>query len=479
MTSARRAGPNGTDRGPKGWQGALVRSWIQPECGWPEQLRRLRRRIGCAVAALAVVSIPVLLFALAGLPHAFREPLVRKVLASAPGAGPPAVESATFAPTLEMLTGARLGAGNQVEWLTDGDGTFPRLWADLAAASRSITVQIYYAQPGKVAEDLGRLLSERARAGVHVYFLYDAVGARTLQRPYLDDLRAAGVEVAAFRPARWYSLDRVNHRSHVRGIVVDGTIAYTGGLGIDDKWLGAGRQLRQWRETNARFTGPTATQLQSAFVAQWAEATGELLVGDHLLAPSGDLSEASQPGGVDAALLFSPPVPGSTAAERLLALSIVAAHRRLYITNAYFVPQAEYVRLLTDAAKRGVDVRLLTNGPLGDSRVTWLAGRSRYEALLAGGVRIFEYQPTTVHAKTLVVDGRWAAVTTMNFDNRSLAYNSEVALVVRDEQLGATLERLFQEDLNFAREILLPEFRQRPWRERLLERGASAVAGLL
>lgn len=442
-------------------------------------MTRVRRRVGCAFATLAVISIPVLLFALAGLPHAFREPLVRNVLASVPGAGPPTVESPAFRATLEMLTGACLGAGNHVEWLANGNGTFPRLWADLAAARRSITVQMYYAQPGKVADDLRRLLSERAHAGVHVYVLYDAVGAHSLPRPYLDDLHAAGVETAIFRPARWYALDRVNHRSHVRGIVVDGTIAYTGGFGFDDKWLGGGRRLRQWRETNARFTGPTAIQLQSAFVAQWAEATGELLIGDHLLAASGVPSQITQPEDVEAALLFSPPVTGSTTAERLLALSIISARRRLYVTNAYFVPQADYVRLLTDAAKRGVDVRLLTNGPQGDSRVTWLAGRSRYETLLAGGVRIYEYQPTTVHAKTVVVDGRWAAVTTMNFDNRSLAYNSEVALVVRDERLGATMERWFQEDLGFSREILLPEFRRRSWLARLLERSASAVAGLL
>ena len=456
-----------------------LRSAIQPDCGWPEQLRRIRRRVGCALAVLAVASVPVVLLALAGLPHAFREPLLRNVLASLPGGGPPAVGSPAFASTLELLTGASIAAGNRVEWLENGNGTFPRLWADLAAARRSITVQVYYAQPGKVADELSRILGERSRAGVHVYLLYDALGGRTLPASYLDRLHASGVETAAFRPARWFALDRANHRTHVRGIVIDGTVAYTGGFGIDDKWLGDGRRPGQWRETNARFVGPAVTRLQGAFVAQWAEATGTLLVGDHLLPAAADPALASQPGSAEAAVIFSPPVTGSTTAERLLALSIASARRRLYVTNAYFVPQADYVRLLVDAARRGVDVRLLTNGPRGDSRLTWLAGRSRYEPLLAGGVRIFEYEPTTLHAKTLVVDGRWCAVTTMNFDNRSLAYNSEVALVARDERLGAALERSFEQDLGHAREVRLRDFRDRGWRTRLLERGASAVAGLL
>lgn len=468
---------------------------MTPECGWPEQFRRLQRKLGWATAIFALVSVPMLVFALVGLPHVFRNPFVRHVLAEGSVTGVPAVSDARFGATATLLTGTRLTTGNRVEVLVDGDGTFPRLWADLRAAQRSVTVQMYYAGPGAVADSATRIMASRARAGVDVYFLYDSFGAQDFPRRFLDTLRAAGVRTAEFRPIRWYALDRVNHRSHVRGIVVDGAVGYTGGFGLDDKWLGRGRTRAEWRETNARFAGPAVRQLQSVFVAKWAEATGELLT-DVALEPDvppppddahaargvGDTVAGASPSslpGDTAALLHSPPLTGSTTAERLLALSIAGARRTLYISNAYFVPHADFVQLLADAARRGVDVRILTNGAQTDVRTTWLAGRSRYDTLLAAGVRVYEYRPTTMHAKTFVIDGVWSAVATMNFDNRSLAYNNEVALVTRDQRVGATLDSLFFEDLPFADEIRLEEFRRRPWTARFLERGASLIAGLL
>ena len=454
---------------------------MHPDCGWPEQLRRLRRRAAWAAVVVLVASVPLVVFALVGLPHVFRNPLVRNVLAPAPGAGVPAADAPRFDETVALLTGTPLAAGHRIELLANGDATFPRLWGDLRGARRSITVQMYYAGPGSVADSAARILAERARAGVDVYFLYDAFGAQDLPRRYLDSLQAAGVRTAEFRPVRWYALDRANHRSHVRGVVVDGSVAYTGGFGLDDKWLGAGRRPREWRETNARFTGPAVAQLQAVFVAKWAEATGSLLATDRLLAPVRHAATAAPNGGgaAEAALLYSPPVTGSTTAERLLALSIAGARRRLYIANAYFVPHADFVQLLAAAARRGVDVRVLTNSAQTDVKSTWLAGRSRYEALLGAGVRIYEYQPTTIHAKTLVADGAWAVVATMNFDNRSLAYNNEVALMAHDPRLGASMDSLFLADLAFAQEIRLAEFRRRPWTARLLERGARVIAGLL
>ena len=487
--------------------GQRVGAAMTPDCGWPEQFRRLRRKLVWATVILLVVSVPVLVFALVGLPHVFRNPLVRNVLASGSAAGVPAVGDGRFVATATLLTGTRLVTGNHVEVLADGDGTFPRLWDDLRSARRSITVQMYYAGPGAVADSATRILAGRARARVDVYFLYDSFGAQDFPRRYLDTLRAAGVRTAEFRPIRWYALDRANHRSHVRGIVVDGAVGYTGGFGLDDKWLGRGRRPGEWRETNARFTGPAVRQLQSVFVAKWAEATGELLT-DIALEPQiepeiASLMEGSSPAqgvgspaarttagatagaasasmpGDTAALLYSPPLTGSTTAERLLALSIAGARRTLYVSNAYFVPHADFVELLAAAARRGVDVRILTNGEETDVKTTWLAGRSRYESLLAAGVRMYEYRPTTIHAKTFVVDGVWSAVATMNFDNRSLAYNNEVALVTRDLRVGATLDSLFLEDLRYADEIRLDAFRRRPWTARLLERGASLIAGLL
>jgi len=326
--------------------------------------RRLRRRVAWAAAVLLVVSIPLLLLTLGGLPHFFRNSLVRTVLALEADGMPPDVASADFAPGFALVTGTPLSSGNAMEVLANGDATFPRLWQDLGAARRSITVQMYYAGPGVVADTVARILAERARAGIDVYFLYDAFGAADLPRRNLTTMRAAGVRVAEFRPLRWYTLDRANHRSHVRGIIVDGAVAYTGGFGFDDKFLGGGRRPREWRETNARFAGPAVAQLQTAFIAKWAEATGELLTGERFLplADAAATAARSAASVSEAALIHSPPLTGSTTAERLIALSIASARRRLYIANAYFVPDADFVRLLVAAARRGVDVRLLTNG---------------------------------------------------------------------------------------------------------------------
>ena len=451
---------------------------LHPECGWPEQLRRIRRRTLIGGAFLALAAIPVVVFALVGVPHVIRGPLVRNVVAEGDDVARVAPEREGFISTFALLTAAALTSGNHAEILVNGDETFPRLWADLRAARRSITVQMYYIAPSSVTDTMIALLAQRARAGVDVYFLYDAFGAKELPEPLRDSLRAAGVRVAEFGPMRWYALDRANHRSHVRGIVVDGRVAYTGGFGLDDKWLGAGRRATEWRETNVRFDGPAVLSLQALFVANWSEAAGELLTSDRLLPDSGVVTSASPPV-AGAALVSSPPLGGSTAAERLLALSIAAARRRLYISNAYFVPQADFVALLTRAAHRGVDVRILTNGPESDVESARLAGHRQYPALLAAGVRIWEYRPTTMHAKTLVVDDVWSSIGTANFDNRSLAYNNEVAFVARDARMGRVLDSLFLDDLHFADELRLAAFERRGWLMRLRERAAGIVGRIL
>jgi cardiolipin synthase len=444
---------------------------------WPQRWLSARRRVAWAVAILIVASVPLVMFALAGLPHIFRNSLVRNVIAHQAGQLP-AVSDPAFAQTLTLLTGEKLAAGSAVEVLTNGERTFAPLWNDLASARRSITVQIYYAAAGTVMDRTARVLAERARAGVKVYVLYDAFGAADFPRRDLDLLRESGVKTVEFRPFRWYVLDRASHRTHVRGVVIDGAVGYTGGFGLDDKWLGAGRLPGEWRDTNARFTGAAVAQLQAAFVAQWAEATGELLAGEHFLAARHS-SPAPATQTAPITLLYSPAVTGSTSAERVLALSIASARRRLYLSNAYFIPDADFLQLLIDAALRGVDVRVLTNGERTDVKTAWLAGRNRYEALLEAGVRLYEYQPTAMHAKTFVVDGLWSGITTMNFDNRSLAYNNEVALLCLDPTVGATMEALFLEDIHFADEIQLATFRRRSWIARLSERAANVFASLL
>jgi cardiolipin synthase A/B len=409
--------------------------------------------------------------ALVGILDAVRDTPIRTVRALGDGE-PPAVADPLFLDTLELLGRTVLQAGHQVEFFCNGDQTYPQLWADLRSARRSITVQMYYCTPGRMADMLREVLTERASAGVKVFFLYDAFGS-SLPKRYISALRQAGVETAALRPFSLTSLNKLAHRSHMRVVVVDGRLGYTGGFGIDDKWFGNGREKGQWRDTTTRFIGPAVRQLQAAFAACWAEATGQLLTGPLLFPEIG--SGAANENGVLAGILHASPSVGSTEAERFLALSIAGARKTLYITNSYFVPDADFRRMIADAARRGVDTRVLTAGPETDVKSTLYAGRARYEELLAAGVRIYEYQATMMHAKTLVVDSTWIAVGSMNADNRSLSFNEEANLLALDSQLGATLDRMFFDDLAHSDQIVLAEFRKRPWPTRLLEYGAHAM----
>jgi cardiolipin synthase len=411
-------------------------------------------------------------FALIGFLHVTRGTAVRHVRGVAADGIPIGVSEPEFPLMATMATGAWLAAGNRVEVTQDGDGTFPRLWHDLRSARQSISLQLYYGAPGRMADTLADILQERARAGVRVVVLYDAFGTVDIPTAHRDALRSAGIVVQPFRPIRLSTLHLAQNRSHVRGIVIDSRVGWTGGFGIDDKWLGDGRSNGSWRETNVRFEGPAVRQLQAAFAAAWVEATGVMFTGRATV-------EQLPDGAAAAGLLYTTPTLGSTAAERFFALSIGAARKTLYITNAYFAPDRNFVDLLTAAARRGVDVRILTAGARTDVNVVRLAGRATYETLLGSGVRVYEWQPTTLHAKTFVVDGIWSTIGSMNFDNRSMALNDESNLMVLDRTVGDEMNRIFLDDLQQAREISIETFRARSWFQRIAERSANWLTRLL
>ena len=413
----------------------------------------------------------VLVAALIGLLFLTRGTAVRRVRSVGIDGTPVAPNESEFVLTIALLTGTPVLAGNRVEITLNGDETYPRLWEDLRGATQSITIQMYYTHPGRVCDTLTSILEERARAGVVVLLLYDAFGSRPA-RAQLKRLRAAGVRAVPFRPLSFDHLWIVQNRSHIRGFIIDGKIGWTGGFGIDDKWLGDGHKPDEWRDTNVRFEGPAVRQLQVAFVAGWSEATGELLTGRMRV-------DQYRDGVALAGLLYTSPSLGSTPAERYLALSISGAKERFYVTNAYFAPDVNFVSLLTEAAKRGVDVRILVGGPKTDVRAARLAAHGRYEALLRAGVKIYEYQPTTLHAKTFVADGLWVSVGTMNFDNRSLALNDESTLMILDTEVGKHMEKVFHDDLSHAKQIDLATFERRPQYEHILEWGASQLTRVL
>jgi len=425
--------------------------------------------------AIAAVVLLGLVLALIGILSVTHDTPVTSVIAEGDNGGPPSIEDPLFAHSIELFTGTQIEPGNNVQILLNGNGTYPQLWKDIGSAQRTLTVQMYYSQPGAVADTMAKYLIDRAQHKVRVLLLLDAFGSQPLKRDWRDSLKRAGVEVKWLRPLRWYTLQKAAQRSHVRAVVIDGRIGYTGGFGLADYWLGDGHHEDQWRETNVRFEGPTVAALQAAFAAGWAESTGELLTGD-MFFPKSSFADV---GDVQAGMMHSIPSTGSTPAERFLALSIAGARKSLYITNSYFVPGENFMQLLLSAARRGVDVRVLTVGDKTDVKTTWYAGRTYYEKLLEGGVKIYEYQPTMIHSKCVVVDGMWSDIGSMNFDNRSLSFNNESLLLALDRRIGAQMDSIFMDDLKWSKEIKLDEFRKRPLSGKILEWGAQKLRRVL
>jgi cardiolipin synthase len=425
-----------------------------------------------AIAALILFGFVLALIGVLSVTH---DTPVTSVIAEGDKEGPPAIVDPLFARSMELFTGVHLDPGNNVQILLDGNGTYPQLWKDLASAQQTITVQMYYSQPGAVADSMAKYLMERAQHKVRVLLLLDAFGSQPLKKDWIQNLKHSGVEVVWLRPLRWYTLQKAAQRSHVRVVVVDGKVGYTGGFGLADYWLGDGHHEDQWRETNVRFEGPTVAALQAAFAAAWAEATGELLTGE-MFFPKISFADV---GDVQAGLMYTIPSTGSTPAERYFALSIAGAQKTLYISNSYFVPGENFLQLMVAAAHRGVDVRVLTVSDKTDVKTTWYAGRTYYEKLLEGGVKIYEYQPTMMHAKSMVVDGMWSSIGSMNFDNRSLSFNDESVLVALDRRVGAQMDSIFLNDIKSAKEIKLDEFRKRPLSGKILEWGAQKLRRVL
>jgi len=441
-----------------------------------------------AIVGWIALLIPAAIFLLLGFRYMVRGTPVRRIRAASRSAEAPQIDDRHFPPTMELLTRLDLLPGHRAEIFTCGDDTYPRLWEDLRGAQRSITVQMYYANPGEVTDTIQRILIDRARAGVKVLFLRDAFGAGALPKEYLEAMTDAGVEVGNFRPIEWYALEKAYARSHIRVVTVDARVGYTGGFGLDDKWLGDGRTDGHWRDTTVRFEGPAVSELQATFAAGWADATGQLITGETFFAldrfvRGDDADDDGVAGdgdeGIRAGVLHAAPTIGSTVAERFLALTIGGACERLWITNAYFVPDLDFVALLIHAEERGTDVRVLVPGSHGDSRTVRYASQETYGPLLRGGVRIFEYQPTMHHAKTLVADSLFAGIGTMNFDNRSMSFNDESMFVAYDRDLNARLAKVFEEDLAYAREITLEEWEHRPLLERMATRCCYALRRVL
>ncbi|MBV8518926.1 MAG: cardiolipin synthase [Acidobacteria bacterium] len=377
------------------------------------------------------------------------------------------VRDLAFLQTMHALTGAALSEGNRVDVLKNGVQIFPSMLAAIRAAQKTINLEFYIYWDGEVGKIFAQALAERARAGVLVNVILDAVGSATMSPELVEFLQRNGVRVEWFHPLRWYTLSRVNHRTHRKLLIVDGTVGFSGGVGIADNWLGDADSHEHWRETMVRVEGPVVTQMQFAFMDNWVKSRGELLTGL-------DYFPRIEPRGTQLTqVVKSSPSEGSSAVKLLYIVSIVSATRSIYISNAYFVPDRDTIRALEGAVRRGVDVRVIVPGESTDVPVARHAGRLFYAQLLLRGIRIFEYQPTMMHAKTMVVDGVWTTIGSSNFDDRSFRLNDEVNVNVHDEGVAAQMEQMFFEDLARSEEITPPRWIRRPWLDRVKERMAG------
>jgi cardiolipin synthase A/B len=383
---------------------------------------------------------------------------------------PPGPGTPDFARMVEALTVAPLRQGNRVTVLRNGAEIFPAMLEAIRSAERTIDFATYVYWTGSIAPEFAEALAERSEAGVEVNVLLDAVGAAKMDRSLIDRLEAAGAKVAWFRPTRWYTLHKLNNRTHRKILVVDGRVGFTGGVGIAEEWTGNCEDPGHWRDTHVRVEGPAARDLFGGFLDNWAEATQCILSGpDHL--PDIDGFDD----GVQVQVTRSTAEKGATDAEHLFYAAIACAQERIWLTTAYFAPRRAFVEALCEAVGRGVDVRVLTNGPHIDKQVVRQAGHRTYQRMLECGVRIFEYQRTMLHAKVMIVDANWATVGSINFDNRSFALNDELNLSLRDRGVVAGLEKHFLADLDESRELELAAWRSRPVTRRARELASAAV----
>jgi cardiolipin synthase len=357
-----------------------------------------------------------------------------------------------FMRAAEALTGAPISWGDDVELLINGDKIFPAFLETIRSAERTICMTTYVYWRGDIAHDVADALCDRARAGVEVNLIVDAIGGVRMESDVVARMQDAGVRLVRFRPPKPYAARRVTNRTHRKLLIADGRVGLTGGVGIAEEWTGNAEDPDHWRDTHVRVRGPVVRGLFGAFAENWLEATGEVLVGDGYLPELRQTDPASRRSSPASSrgpmmLVRSSAGVGDTNVEALYYLAIAAARETLDITAAYFVPRPAFTDALCEAAERGVRVRVLVPGEHIDKGPVRVAGRAAYDDLVGCRVEVWEYGPTMLHAKTMTVDGAWSSVGSVNFDNRSFQLHDEATLCVVSEAFAGRLTEQFERDL--------------------------------
>jgi cardiolipin synthase len=373
-------------------------------------------------------------------------------------------DDAEFQRALGSLLGPRLVDGNRVDVLVNGQQIFPAMLEAIGAARETISFETFIYWSGEIGERFVCALCERASAGVRVHVLLDWVGSMKMNEPMVTRMREAGVAVIRFHKPHWRNWSKLNNRTHRKLLIVDGVIGFTGGVGIADQWQGDARNPDEWRDTHFQVRGPVVAQMQSVFLDNWMRATGEVLHG------SAYFPKQNAAGDHLAQMFSSSPSGGAESMHLMYLLALTAACQRIDLCASYFVPDALTLDTLVSAAHRGVRVRILVPGRHIDQAMVRQASRATWGELLAAGIKIAEYQPSMFHMKSIVVDDAFVSVGSTNFDDRSFLLNDEANLNVISPELAQTMRGLFEADWAQGMRMELGAWRQRPLRERVMER---------
>ncbi len=357
--------------------------------------------------------------------------------------------SPEFRQSAGSLLGPNFVSGNNISTLVNGREIFPAMLSAIRSAKHSINFETYVFWDGEIAREVTEALAERARAGVKVHIIFDAQGTRKMGGDNLARLREAGADVVKYHSILWLDPRRYNNRSHRKLLVVDGKIAFIGGAGIADQWTGNAESPDHWRDNHYKVTGPVVAQLQGTFMINWLKSRGEVLHGADYFPP------LESTGTVQAQAVRSS--AHNTTLDMLYLLAIASAQKTLRIENAYFLPDELIRNELVAAAKRGVKVEIIVPGKHIDQRLVRAASKRHWPELLKAGIKIYEYQPTMVHVKLMVVDGTFASVGSGNFDDRSIRLNDEANLDVLDRGFAARQTELFEMDKKLSREMSLSQ----------------------
>lgn len=395
----------------------------------------------------------------------------------------PDVSSEEFRETIGLTVDSEFLDGGTAELLHNGDGFFPRFLEDVRSAEKSVHVMTFIWDDCPILREILTALTIKAEEGVDVRVMADGLGGLKMPRDLLKNLTDAGGRFKWFGPLKSVHIINVNQRNHRRAFVVDGRVAYTGGVSFSDEWTGDAQDPDHWRDIMLRLTGPPVVTVQEIFCRLWVNIAGELPYGEGLTPRTAEppqvgedaVGPGTRPGG-EAGQPFRHLGVGHTPGihvhplRQMFWFSIRAAKRRVWINTAYFAPDTFIREVMRDRAEAGVDVRLLTPSENTDAPfVRWYAHRY-YDELMEAGVRVFEYQPTMLHSKYIVADGCWVLTGSANMDVRSCQLNQEAVLGFHAPELAEKFEAMFEADCGKAKEFELEEWRRRGWRTRVMEK---------